>query len=186
MRIGARCIAHADGASWVVWSWIKGRSAEGSYASEWNAAMRAAVRDKITKFFSGASKQCELCGSESDLTVDHRTVPFSALARQSERNIETLANDGDGRGWYLRDPCGTQHMQTIRSFVALAMHRRGPKAFKRTSPRATGSRAARSSLRPRRSRRNRRSRRTRRSQWPSVRASAARAASHRDRSALRT
>lgn len=83
------------------WSWNK--SIDG-YNADKNLlqAMRTALRKG--SYSTHPMNVCEKCGSTNDLTVDHKTTPFSEIAKQYKNthpNIDVV--NINSYGWVLRD-----------------------------------------------------------------------------------
>jgi len=94
-------VSWPDGDYIGTWSWIK--SIDG-YTKRRNVlqAMREASRQ-------GASRQidkdkCVACGATSNLTIDHKSITFIAIAESyMKKNNPAIEHDRSG-GWRLEDP----------------------------------------------------------------------------------
>ena len=83
------------------WSWNK--SIDG-YCKEKNTiqAMRTAIRSGT--YADHEMTSCESCGNDADLTVDHKSTPFSEIALQFNREHGSpCIYNMNGYGWLLKD-----------------------------------------------------------------------------------
>lgn len=98
-----RCVESSDdGENFEVWSWRKSVLPSNNTIE----ALRAAVADHIFDYRAGLSEQrCTYCSTTKDLTVDHVDPPFQAIAEDYEAIFgrPAIANDANGKGWYISD-----------------------------------------------------------------------------------
>ena len=83
------------------WSWNK--SIDGyNEGKNLLQAMRTASRKGSYSKHRG--NKCEKCGNTDNLTVDHKSTPFSDIAKQYKKDYpDTKATNINGYGWVLRD-----------------------------------------------------------------------------------